>query len=245
MRIALMGLASFVLLCCAQTRKDDAMPRVVDPGPPPSDAVVLFDGKDVSHWTRDDGHTATGCKAQDGAMVCTTGDGNAVSKEKFRDAQVHIEFAVPNMADRQGQERGNSGVYLQGRYEIQVLDSYKSDTYPNGMCGALYGQAVPLVNPCRPPEQWQSYDIVFHAPVCGADGQVRRRGTVTVLHNGVLTLDHVTIENTFNGCGTDKLDQPGPLLLQDHNGPGSPRTVMKFRNIWFRVLPKPESGGNQ
>lgn len=232
-----------LLGCCAwlaqgQDNRDAAMPRVVDPGPPPSDAVVLFDGRDLSHWTRDDGSPAR-CKVQDGAMICTTGDGNIVSKEKFRDAQLHLEFAVPNMPDQTGQARGNSGVYLQGRYEIQVLDSYRSDTYPNGMCGALYGQAVPLVNPCRPPEQWQSYDIIFHAPVCGPDGELRRRGTVTVLHNGVLTLDHVTIQNTFRGCGPDRLGDPGPLLLQDHNYEHAPQTVMRFRNIWFRPLEKP------
>ena len=122
-------------------KPDGPQPRVVEPGGPgqaPSDAVVLFDGKDTSHWTARSGRP--GCTVTDGVLTCKTGSGSITSKEKFHDAQIHLEFAIPNMPDQHGQMRGNSGVYLQGRYEIQILDSYQNPTYANGSCGALYGQ---------------------------------------------------------------------------------------------------------
>ena len=226
--------------------KPEPQPRAVDPGGPgkaPSDATVLFDGRDLSQWAKPDG-TPSGCRAVNGEMVCPTGSGHAVSKPKFRSAQLHLEFAIPNMPGYKSQMRGNSGVYLHGRYEIQILDSYKNETYPTGHCGALYGQAPPLVLASRPPEQWQNYDIIFHAPTCDASGNLARRGTVTVLQNGVLVQDHVEIKDAaFQGAGSGQkgcsagIGDPGPLMLQDHSGfPGAPKTVMKFRNIWFRPL---------
>ena len=214
-------------------------PRVVDPGGPdkaPSDAVVLFDGKDLSAWTKRDGSPA-GCIAKDAEMHCTTGAGDMVTKMEFKDAQLHVEFAPPLMPDQQGQLRGNSGVYLHGKYEIQILDSYNNPTYSTGIAGALYGQAPPLVNAARPPEQWQTYDIVFHGPQCTADGNLAAQGTVTVLWNGVLAQDHTPILDSAKACADGKGKDTGPLLLQDHSGfKGAPNTTMRFRNIWIREL---------
>jgi hypothetical protein len=207
-------------------------PRVVTAGDAahaPSDAVVLFDGSNVSKWTTQDGKPSR-CTIKDAAMVCVSGVGDQYSSEKFRSAQIHVEFAPPSMPAQQGQMRGNSGVYLHGKYEIQILDSYNNPTYAVGALGALYGQAPPLVNAARPPEQWQTYDIVFHAPQCDAAGNTTQKGTVTVLLNNVLIQDHVAIEKSA-GC------EPGPLMLQDHSGfKDAPMTAMRFRNVWFRPL---------
>jgi hypothetical protein len=210
-------------------------PRVVNPGPPPSDAVVLFDGKDLSHFVRRDGQPAR-CTVAEGAIVCRTGDGDLYSTEKFRSAQIHLEFAPPYMPDQKDQARGNSGVYLHGRYEIQILDSYQNPTYADGSLGALYGQSAPLVNAARPPNEWQSYDIIFHAPRCNPDGTPAERATLTVLLNGVMVQDHVTIQRSGRACTEGSGSEPGPLMLQDHDYKGAPLTVMRFRNIWFRRL---------
>ena len=216
---------------------DGPQPRVVTPGKavgqPASDAIRLFDGSDMSRWTRRDG-TPARCSIEDAVLVCKTGAGDIYSKEKFRDAQLHVEFAVPKMPDQTGQMRGNSGVLIHGVYEVQILDSYQNPTYANGVCGALYGQYAPLVNASRPPEEWQSYDIVFHGPKCGAEDHLISPGTLTVIHNGVLVQDHVTIQ-TRRGC-KDKISDPGPLVLQDHQPKDPPMTVMRFRNIWLRNL---------
>lgn len=222
-----------LMLCVGLWADDGPQPRVVTPGEAggaPSDAVVLFDGRDMMGWVRPDGKPS-GCRAQAGVMVCETGAGDAVTSAKVGSGQIHLEFFLPLMADKKGQMRGNSGVYLQGRYEIQVLDSFENPTYANGSLGAVYGQAPPLVNAARRPEQWQTYDIVYHAHQCDGSGAVTKKGTVTVLLNGVLVQDHVSIEDTKGGCAA------GPLLLQDHSGfPGAPHTTMKFRNVWFRPL---------
>ena len=227
------GLLGAVLLLGACAFSDDGpQPRVVTPGDAshaPSDAVVLFDGKDVSKFVTKDGKPSR-CTVGDGTMNCITGVGDQISTEKFTDAQIHLEFSPPSMPDQHGQLRGNSGVYLQGKYEIQILDSYNNPTYATGVLGALYGQAAPLVNPARPPAEWQTYDIIFHGPQCDATGNVTRKATVTVLLNNVLVQDHVSIDKS-KGC------EAGPLLLQDHSGfPGAPVTTMRFRNIWWRPL---------
>lgn len=232
LRIAFaIGLAS---LAFAQQRPQEPQPRVVDPGPAgkaPSDAVVLFGGTDMAHWTVKDGGPAK-CDVNGGAMACKTGAGDIYSREKFRSAQIHLEFAIPSMPDHKGQLRGNSGVYLHGRYEIQVLDSYNNPTYANGSAGALYGEYAPLVNASRPPEQWQSYDIVFHAPKCDGSGNVTEKGRLTLLHNGVLVQDNVEVKRTPPSACDE-----GPLMLQDHSGfKDAPVTVMRFRNIWLRRL---------
>lgn len=235
--------AAIVFGAAVLAAQSEPQPRVVDPGKPgqpPSDAVILFDGKNLSEWTKSDGSPA-GCSVEQGVMVCKTGDGDIYSKKKFRAAQIHLEYNLPPMPDKHSQERGNSGVYLHGRYEIQILDSYKNPTYPTGASAALYGQAAPLVNAGRPPGEWQTYDIIFHPPKCSAEGRLIERGTVTVIWNGVVVQDHVTIKNIGRGCIEGKIGEPGPLMLQDHNYKGAPLTVMRFRNIWYRPLPEREA----
>ena len=213
--------------------------RVVDPGSStkaPSDAIVLFDGSNMDAWTNKTGGPA-GCKAVNGELHCSSGGGDIYTRTKFRDAQLHVEFAPPLMADQKSQMRGNSGVYIHGRYEIQILDSFNNPTYATGMAAALYGQAPPLVNAARPPEQWQVYDIIFHAPRCGADGKLIAQGTVTVLWNNVLAQDHTPILESAKACEGSKPDETGPLMLQDHSGfKNAPHTTMRFRNLWIRPL---------
>lgn len=225
--IALAGIAA---------AEDGPQPRVVTPGrgaSAPSDAVVLFNGKDMTGWVTNDGRAAR-CEVANAEMTCTSGVGDIHTTETFTDAQIHLEFAVPSMPDQKGQLRGNSGVYLQGKYEIQVLDSYNNPTYAHGSLGGLYGQAPPLVNAARQPEQWQSYDMIFHGPRCDAGGTVVKKATVSVVLNGILIHDHVAInasEKLGAGC------EAGPILLQDHSGfPNAPVTRMKFRRIWMRRL---------
>ncbi len=227
------------LIALPLAAQTEPQPRAVTPATapnqPPSDAVVLFDGKDLSEWVTANGSPAK-CGVEDGAIVCKTDAGDIYSKRKFRDAQIHLEWMEPFMPEQHSQARGNSGVYLHGRYEIQILDSYNNPTYPVGACGALYGEYAPLVNASRPPEQWQTYDIVFHPPKCSPEGRLMERGSVTVFQNGVLVQDHSTIHNIGRGCQAEKIGEPGPLMLQDHNYPGAPFTTMKFRNIWYRPL---------
>ena len=226
-------------------KSEGPQPPVVDPGgpgKPPSDAIVLFNGRDNSGWTRMDGSPSR-CTVADGVMTCKTGALDTQSTEKFRDAQIHVEFNLPSEPEMRGQGRANSGIVLQNRYEIQILDSYHNETYANGSCGALYGQSAPLVNANRPPGEWQSYDITFHAPSCAADGSVATPGSLTLLFNGVLIQDHVPVRG--RKCVADA----GPLVLQDHSQSvgrkigtatgvteGAPDTTMKFRNIWMRRL---------
>ena len=231
---------SLLVLACAvalhaQQKKELPQPRVVTPGPvslaPPSDAIVLFgSGSGVEGWTKPDG-SPTGCRAENIEMICASGAKDAVSKVKYGAIQLHLEFAPPLMADKKGQMRGNSGVYLQGHYEVQILDSFENPTYADGSLGAVYSEAAPLVNAARRPNEWQTYDMVFHPHKCDADGKVIENGSVTVILNGVLVQDHHRIKNTKPGCAE------GPLLLQDHSGfKDAPHTEMKFRNIWLRKL---------
>jgi hypothetical protein len=212
------------------------------PGEPPSDAVVLFDGTDMSQWTLRDGSPAR-CKIDNREMVCRTGDQSIVSKPTYTSAQLHIEYNVPEMeAVRDGkpnaQVKGNSGVFLHGRYEIQVLDSYdnRNKTYPDGSNASLYRVAPPLVNVSRPPGEWQSYDIIIHAPTC-RDGALTSPGDITVIHNGVLVHDRVVPRTRNDLCEPGMTELGGPLMLQDHIPNGGPMTIMRFRNIWFRPIP--------
>jgi len=201
------------------------------PGQPPSDAIVLFDGKDLSKWQSAKGGEAP-WKIEDGVLV-VNGGGDIVTKEQFGDCQLHVEWATPNPPSGESQGRGNSGVKIMTRYEVQVIDSYKADTYADGQAGALYGQFPPLVNASRPPGQWQTYDIVFHAPRFSGDGKVTQPATVTVLHNGVLVQDHEALKGTtaHKSPGVYKAHPPKqPLLLQDHHNP------VRYRNIWIRPL---------
>lgn len=229
----------WALLTGGQNKDEGPQPPVVTvgmlPGQPPSDAVILFNGRNSQEWVNKDGRPSE-WPIVDGTLACKSGTGNIYTRRKFGDAQIHIEFATPLMPQAHGQARANSGVYLQGRYEIQILDSFNNPTYANGSCGALYGQYAPLVNVCRPPKQWQSYDIIFHAPRCGVDKTITEPGTVTVLQNGVLVQDHVTIKGrTTSSDDTDPCTD-GPLMLQDHRHPDVKETFMQFRNIWIRPL---------
>ena len=221
-------------VAAAKPKAEVPQPTVIDPGGPgvpPSDAIVLFDGKDLSKF-RGEKQTEPTWKLHDGVMESTP-PGGIFSKEEFADCQVHVEFATPVNVKGDGQGRGNSGVYLMGRFEIQVLDNYNNKTYPNGQCGAMYGNYAPLVNACRKPGEWQTYDIVFHPPKKRADGSLKP-GSFTVLHNGVLIQDHV--EFKVEGTTASPLRgfaEKGPLYLQDHGNP------VWFRNVWVRKLIAP------
>lgn len=222
-----------------QKKGDGPQPRVVTPGDaakPPSDAVVLFGGKDLSGWRNLKGEPS-GCSVANGEMVCRTGAGDTVSTQTFLDAQIHLEFAVPHMPEQKGQMRGNSGVYVHACYEVQVLDSYQNPTYADGSLGAIYGTSAPMVNAARKPDEWQTYDMIFRAPRCDAAGSVSQPGQLSILLNGVLIQDHVPITKKGPGCRHENICQAGPILLQDHSGfPGAPDTSMRFRNIWIRKL---------
>lgn len=223
-------------------RPMDVQPRVVTPGPvgaltsPPSDAVVLFNGRDMDGWLKDDGAAAQ-CTVESEEMVCASGVGDVHTREQFSDAQIHLEFKVPAMPEQEGQMKGNSGVYLQDCYELQVLDGYNNPTYADGTVGSLYGFAPPLVNASRKPEEWQSYDIFFRAPRCDRDGAVTESGFATVLLNGVMVQQNTKLDRKGAGCRKETMCGPGALRLQDHSGfPNAPHTVMKFRNLWLRKL---------
>jgi hypothetical protein len=237
MRKSLLLIFAAVSACSAQNH-NLPQPTVVTPsdaaGGPPSDAIILFDGKDSSQWVHKNGSPAK-WPVENGAIVCNSGSGDIFSKQKIGSAQIHVEFAIPYMPQQHDQARGNSGVYLQGRYEIQVLDSYQNPTYADGSAAALYGQYPPLVNVSRKPEEWQTYDIIFHAAQC-ADGKVTAPGTLTLLHNGVLVQDHVTIKGVTPGSVDKTVCDPAPLRLQDHHHPDAKTTFMRFRNIWYRPL---------
>jgi hypothetical protein len=206
-------------------------PRVIDPGPPPWDAIVLFGGKDLSQWKGENSGPAK-WEVKDG-VATVNGTGSISTKQEFGDCQLHVEWATPEKVEGEGQGRGNSGIILQGRYEVQVLDSYINKTYFHGQAGAIYKQYAPLVNACRKPGEWQTYDIIFHAPRFDADGKLEKAGTVTVLQNGVLVQDNVEIKGGTGPAGAPKyrahpLKQS--LVLQDHHNP------VRFRNIWIREL---------
>lgn len=237
-RGAAIGALLTVFLISTAIGEDKApLPTVVNPGAPgspPADAIVLFDGKDTSHWTSDKGKPYQ-WDLIDGAMVCKAKAGSIVSTDRFEDAQIHVEFNVPLVPNGKGQDRGNSGVYMQGKYEIQVLDSYQSETYPNGQCGAVYGEYPPLVNVCRPPTEWQTYDIIFRAPRFGPDGKRTEQGVITAFQNGVLIQDHVKIGGSTTASLYKEGPGDGPLVLQDHDFP------VKYRNIWIRKLGPPQA----
>ncbi len=206
-------------------------------GQAPSDAIVLFDGKDLSHWRNGNGESA-GWSVSDGAIVIKPGAGDIISRDEFGDCQLHIEFSSPTPPKGDDQGRGNSGVMLFGRYEIQVLDSYDNRTYADGQAAAIYGQYPPLVNASRPPGEWQTYDIIFNAPRFKADGALESPAYVTMLHNGVLVHNHRAALGPmrFRGLPEYKPHGPkGPILLQDHGNP------VRYRNIWVRPLADPET----
>ncbi len=202
---------------------------------PPDTAVVLFDGKDLNNWTKLDGG-APAWEVADGAMTVTAGAGDIVSREQFTDFLLHLEFMTPDMPDATGQAKGNSGVFLQGRYEIQVLDSYGIDVPGMGDCGAIYNQCASLVNACKPPLEWQTYHVIFRAARVSESGEIEENARVTVLQNGIVIQNNVQILGTTGGATDEDAAEPGALRLQDHGN------SVKYRNIW--VVPLPLKGSD-
>lgn len=214
------------------------------PGQVPSDAIVLFDGKNLDAWQKDnDKGEAAHWRIVDGNMVSSRG-GGIRTREQFGDVQMHIEWRAPEDLPRtiKDQHRYNSGIFFGGvgGYEIQILDCYQNTTYPDGQAAAVYGQNPPLVNAMRPPKEWQTYDIIWHKPQLDAEGKMLTRGSVTVLHNGVLVQDHWEYEGGHTHrrrLDYPKLPAEGPIFLQDHGND------VEFRNIWVRRL-QPREANN-
>jgi hypothetical protein len=217
------------------TEVQEPVPAVVTPGDgtaPPSDAIVLFDGSDLSSWVNNKGEAAA-WDVKDGAMTVVPGTGGIQTKQGFGDVQLHIEWRSPSVVKGEGQGRGNSGVFLMGRYEIQVLDSYENFTYPNGQAASVYKQHIPLVNATKKPGEWQTYDIIFTAPRFNEQGRVSHPARVTVIHNGVLVQNNIEIWGTTQYIGLPSYSRHEdrlPLGLQDHGD------LVSFRNIWIREL---------
>lgn len=211
------------------------LPEKVCPGEgmaAPSDAIMLYGGpKDLKNWESDRGGDAGWIAGEELTVAPTTG--GIRTRKSFGDAQLHIEWRSPSEVKGEGQGRGNSGVFLMGRYEIQVLDSYENETYYNGQASSIYKQHIPLVNACRPPGEWQHYDIIFKAPRFDQSGELLSPAYVTVLHNGILVQNHVELEGPTEYIGKASYKahpEKLPLALQDHGNPVS------FRNIWIREL---------
>lgn len=236
----------------AQTKPEDtefyspAVPVVTpapyQPAPPPSDAIVLFDGDDLDQWISADGKSPARWTVEDGAFTVKKGTGNIRTKQSFGSYQLHLEWQVPKNITGNGQGRGNSGLFLasigggDAGYELQILDSYRNETYVNGMVGSIYKQHVPLANPMRAPGEWQTYDVIWTAPVFNADGSVKTKARVTAFLNGVLVQNDVEIQGETRWIGKpsyDKAHGPSPIKLQDHGDPSEP---LSFRNVWIREL---------
>lgn len=210
-------------------------PEIVQPAPEPggapADATVLFDGTDLSAWTKPDGKEP-GWKVENGYMEVVPGAGHIQTRERLGDCQLHLEFASPEEIKGESQGRGNSGVFLMGKYEVQVLDGYENPTYADGITAAVYGEFPPLVNVCRAPGQWQSYDILWTAP--RFDGvALLSPAYLTVLHNGVAVHNHVALYGPTGHRNVHPYTAhapTGPLMLQDHGD------LVRFRNIWCRPI---------
>lgn len=202
-------------------------------GKAPSDAIVLFDGSSTDAWESVEGG-AIGWKVEDGAMISTPGEGDIRTKESFCDVQLHVEWRAPAETEGfEGQDRGNSGIFLQQLYEVQVLDSVDNPTYSNGQAASIYKQHIPLVNASRAPGEWQSYDIIFTAPIFGENGSLRKPAYVTVMHNGVVVQNHAELQGGTEWIGYPSYKKPhdcAPIQLQDH------ASEVSFRNIWLRPL---------
>jgi hypothetical protein len=225
----------------------DPEPKVVTPGAvdsaPPSDAIVLFDGKSLDQWVNTNDKTAPKWLVNDGVMTVSKvrGSGNIETKRSFHNFQMHIEWKIPQNVTGTDQARGNSGVFLAstGRgdsgYELQILDSYHNRTYANGQAGSIYKQSIPLVNPARKPGEWQTYEVIWMAPVFKADGSLQTPAYVTVFFNGVLVQNHFELqgETLFIGKPSYKKFDGAPIKLQAHPDPSEP---VSFRNIWVREL---------
>ncbi len=254
MRLPAAVLMSFAMLADASVAGAQALPTFewpqhsmqrpgppkVSPGPfvasapPPSDAIVLFSGTSLASWRSSDGESRPArWLVRDGYMEVAAGTGGIATTQEFGDVQLHIEWMSPNPAKGTGQDRGNSGVFFMGRYEVQVLDSYENITYADGQAASLYGQFPPLVNASRPPGEWQVFDIVFRRPHFDANGRLVQPARLTVLHNGVLVHEDVALVGpTSNGERAPYAAHPDAIAisLQDHSHP------VRFRNIWVRKL---------
>lgn len=235
-------MAALLLSLNAFSQKEPEATEVWEPEPrvvktsavdaPPSDAIVLFDGTNLDHWMSVNDKTKAKWTISDDIMTVKPGTGGIQTKKDFGDIQLHLEFRTPAKVEGEGQGRGNSGVFFQGRYEVQILDSYENRTYSNGQCASIYKQHIPLVNASKGPGEWQAYDIIFMAPKFNKDGIKVQSGYFTVFQNGVLVQNHVEIKGTtvYIGQPENTAHGNGPIMLQDHDNHTS------FRNIWLREL---------
>jgi len=213
-------------------------PKIVTPGDActnsaPSDAIVLFDGKNLDAWqSSNDKSKSAPWKVEKGAFTVTPQTGGIETKQHFTDYQLHIEWSSPEVVKGNSQGRGNSGIFMQGIYEVQVLDSYDNETYVNGQAGSIYKQTPPLANVMRKPGEWNTYDIIYTAPTFTKDGKYRTYPTITVIHNGVVVQNNTTIIGTteYVGFPQTRVHGAGPISLQDHGD------LVRFRNIWIREL---------
>lgn len=212
-------------------------PPIVTPGEnytiaPPSDAIVLFDGKDLSKWQSSRDRSDAKWTVANGAFTVAPRTGDIETKQKFNSFQLHIEWTAPTVVKGKSQGRGNSGIFLQGMYEVQVLDCYDNETYSNGQTGSIYKQTRPLANAMRKPGEWNVYDIIYNAPVFKKDGTYQTPPTVTVIQNGIVLQNHTTILGTTEYIGFPQVTPhgAGPIKLQDHGD------LVSFRNIWIREL---------
>lgn len=222
------------------------VPKVVTPGAecgaPPSDAIILFDGKNVDEWVSAQDHSPAKWTVADGIMTVNKAAGNIETKRSFKNYQLHLEWRVPENVTGSGQLRGNSGLFLASTgprdagYELQILDSYKNETYVNGMAGSMYKQSIPLANPTRKEGEWQVYDVVWTAPIFNDDGSVKTPAYVTAFFNGVVVDNHFELkgETLYIGQPSYKKYDRAPIKLQAHGDPSPP---LSFRNIWVRELP--------
>lgn len=225
----------------AKTEVWEPVPAKVTPGKTvgeaPSDAIVLYNGKDLSQWQNKKGGSPTWKIEKDGTLTVVKGTGDIATKQGFGSCQLHIEWRSPAAIAGASQSRGNSGIFLMGRYELQVLDSYDNPTYVNGQAGSIYKQHIPLVNASRKPGEWQAYDIVFTAPTFFADGQLQTPARITVFHNGVLVQNNAEIKGNTEWIGPSSYkshNSKEPLVIQDHGMDGG--NPVSFRNIWIREL---------
>lgn len=220
-------------------------PRIVaadsEDNKPPSDAIVLFNGHDIDQWESSKDHSSANWKVHDNVLTVNKDAGNIQTRQSFRNYQLHLEWQVPRDMQGEGQARGNSGVFLASTgpadegYEIQILDSWKNKTYVNGQAASVYKQTPPLVNAMRPPGEWQTYDVIWTAPVFAADGTLKSPAYVTLLHNGVLVQNHTRLagETFYIGKPKYKPYAEAPIKLQAHGDQSQP---ISFRNIWVRPL---------
>jgi len=215
-------------------------PKIVTPGDiktntAPSDAIILFDGKNLDAWESSRGGGPAQWIVENDVFTVNKKSGDIQTKQKFDNFQLHIEWCVPENITGTSQVRGNSGVFLQGMYEIQVLDCYNNETYVNGQTGSVYKQTPPLANAMRKPGEWNVYDIIYSAPIFKEDGTYRVPPTVTVIHNGIVLQNHTIVLGTTEYIGFPQIKPhgAGPIILQSHGDPSEP---ISFRNIWIREL---------